>query len=415
MDKMPLHEVLGQSCGEMVSTVFDTYVRGSIREMLMVAMEEEVTALCGPAYHPTSSEHERGGSAPGKIHVGAQTLPVERPRVRQKRGGEVPLVIYRSGRDGGMLRDALMRAFEAGVSSRDQTLVYPDAKGASRSQVSREWGERGEQKVSELRSRSLATEDFVVLMLDGISLGSDQVGVVALGITADGRKMILDMQIGATENEEVCKDLLGRLIDRGVTPHRRLLVVLDGAPALSKAVRSRWPDCVIQRCLVHKERNIKAYLSKRHHGELARYFRRLRHAQGLADALDICGELRAFLTRKNAQARSSLEEAGAELVGLFTLEVPNTLNTSLLSTNCIENPFRNVRSRIGRVKRWRNSTMAERWLAYGLLTAEKGFRRIAHHSELVHLVAALEKPDEFFEAAKKEVTEFFNPELDTNQ
>ena len=418
MENLALHELLGQSCRAEVATVFERYVRGSVLLMLVTAMEEEVTALCGAPYAPSSATFERGGSAPGKMHVGSETVPVARPRVRRKAAGpgrEVPLETYAAGRDGGTLREALMRALAAGVSSRDQGPLYPAAAGTSRSQVSREWVEYGERFVSALRSRSLAAEDFVVLMLDGVVLSADQVAIVALGITADGRKMMLDMQLGASENEEVCADLLRRLVERGFAPRRRLLAILDGAPALSKCVRRQWSDCLVQRCLVHKERNIRAYLSKRHHGELGRLFQRLRQSQGLRQALEVHGQLRAFLKRVNAQALTSLEEAGEELLAVFMLELPNTLHLSLLSTNCIENPFRNVRARLGRVKRWRKTTMAERWLAYGLLTAEKGFRSIAHYRELPHLVRALEQPAETLEAAKKKIAAVLDKELDTTK
>jgi transposase-like protein len=170
-----------------------------------------------------------------------------------------------------------------------------------------------------------------------------------------------------------------------------LYVVLDGSDALRAAVKEFFADAIVQRCLVHKERHIQGKLSKRHWGELARLFRRLRSVQGIAAAEEVFGELRSFLQPINEEAFRSLCEAGDDLLTLHRLEVPNTLHRSLLSTNVIENSFRNTRRKLGRVTRFRADTdQASRWLSYALLEAEKGFRRIAGHDSLKHLIAALQ-------------------------
>jgi transposase-like protein len=119
-------------------------------------------------------------------------------------------------------------------------------------------------------------------MLDGMSLGTDLLAIVALGIALDGTKHLLDFELGATENAEVAKALLARLTQRGFQPAKdcRLLCVEDGSKALLSAVQAYWPDAVIQRCLVHKERNLRGYLSKRDWGELARLMKRLRQVEG---------------------------------------------------------------------------------------------------------------------------------------
>ena len=149
---------------------------------------------------------------------------------------------------------------------------------------------------------------------------------------------------------------------------------------------------LIQRCLVHKERNLRGKLSKRHWGELARLFKRLRKVQGSAAAVEVVGELKSFLKPINAEALGSLEEAGDELIALQSLDVPNTLHRNLLSTNAIENSFLNTRRKIGRVTRFRAETdQATRWLAFALVEVEKGFRRISGHADLPKLIAALEK------------------------
>ncbi|EMI55330.1 transposase, mutator type [Rhodopirellula sallentina SM41] len=145
--------------------------------------------------------------------------------------------------------------------------------------------------------------------------------------------------------------------------------------------------------MVHKERNIKGKLSKRHWGELSRLFTRLRSVQGIEAAEEVFGDLKTFLEPINAEAYRSLHEAGDDLLALHRLNVPNTLHRTLLSTNAIENSFLNTRRKLGRVTRFRAETdQASRWLSHALLEAEKGFRRISGHSSLPALTAALARP-----------------------
>jgi transposase-like protein len=229
------------------------------------------------------------------------------------------------------------------------------------------------------------------------------VAVGAVGITAGGEKDVLDYELGSSENTEVAKDLMRRLMRRGFHCDCPLYVVLDGSDALRSAVKEFFPDSVVQRCLVHKERNIKAKLSKRHWGELARLFTRLRKVQGKEAAEEAVGDLEDFLRPINAEAFNSLHEAGEDLIALHRLNVPNTLHINLLSTNAIENSFRNTRRKLGRVTRFRAETdQANRWLAFALLEAEKGFRRISGYRDLPYLAAALEKKREKEQEEKKE-------------
>ena len=229
-------------------------------------------------------------------------------------------------------------------------------------------------------------------------MSSELTAVVVLGLTAEGDKVILDFEIGASENEAVCRRLVQRIVEKGFGPEegQRLLAVLDGAKALKIAVLQAWGDVIIQRCLVHKERNIRGKLSRKHHGRLAEHFNALRIAQGADQAQEALTKLRSFLKEVSAQGLESLEEAGdAELLAFHRLNVPNTLNLTFLSTNNIENAFRNTRRKIGRVTRWREKTnQASRWLAYALLQAEKGFRRINGCKAMEQLVTALkDKPN----------------------
>lgn len=391
MENVSLIEHLAQAGDSEVGEAFESFMRTAARAALTAALFEEVESLCGKAYFPSADNgHQRAGSAPGRYFFGTDEERIRRPRVRSN-GKEVRLKTYEAAQERGALHDAMLRAFMAGVPSRGQRRMFKGATGTSHGEVSRLWQQEGERCIEELRGRDLGEADYVVLMLDGIALGVDLCAVVALGITAEGDKHILDFQIGASENLEVCMDLLNRLEARGFRPGRRLLAVTDGSKPLRKGVRRKWPDAIIQRCLIHKARNIKSYLSYRHHGEVDRFFKRLRKAEGLEAAEEVVEELRAFLEGKNTQALASLDEAGDELLAVHRLGAPSTLNTTLLNTNCIENPFRNVRAKIRRVSRWRAETnMASRWMAYALLEAERGFRRINHCRDMERLVEILQ-------------------------
>jgi putative transposase len=391
-----IFETLGQVSSREAGSVFRDFLRGSVRQMICEVMASEVTELCGPKHRPNDSSYVRAGSSPGRVLVDGQREEVVRPRIRQEDANgvqqEVNLATYQAAGDPEQLTASIIQALASGVSTREIKNVKPDSPGVSKSNVSRHWQQVGHKFVDEFRGRDLSSQNWVAMMLDGIRLSKDQLAVVALGITDEGLKMVLDFELGSSESAEVSKDLVRRLNKRGFACERRLFVVLDGSDALRSAVKEFFPDSVVQRCLVHKERNIRSKLSRKHWGELARLFKRLREVQGKDAAEEVVQELEEFLEGKNAESLKSLREAGEDLIALQTLNVPNTLHRNLLSTNAIENSFRNTRNKLGRVTRFRAETdQATRWLAFALLEVGKGFRRISGYQDLPKLMAALEK------------------------
>lgn len=394
MDEVSVLQLLGQVSGSDAGHVFREFLRGSVRSMISEVLAAEVTQLCGEKYSPEGSENYRAGSTPGRVLVEGDREEVVRPRVRKRlaggTSGEVELESYASANDPEQLQAHVIQALMAGVSTRDMSKVKPKSPGVSRSSVSRLWQEAGAQLVDKLRSRDLRESRWCVVMLDGIRLSKDQVAVAAIGINDKGEKHVLDFALGSSESLEVARELVNRIVARGFHCEHRLLAVLDGSDALRNAVTEFFPDAVVQRCLVHKERNIRGKLSKRHWGELARLFKRLRSVQGIEAAEEVTRELTQFLKPVNAEAHKSLLEAGDDFLALHRLEAPSTLHRSLLSTNAIENSFLNTRRKIGRVTRFRAETdQASRWLAYALLEAEKGFNRIRGYKELPVLIQAL--------------------------
>ena len=390
-----LYQALGQVCSDDAGQIFRDHLRGFVREMISDVMASEVTELCGPKHHPSNSEYVRAGSSTGRVLVEGERESVVRPRVRKRSDDgsskEVVLATYDAARDPSQLKDSIVTALMHGVSTRDVEKLKPNSPGVKKSSVSVHWQRVGHKFVQELRGRDLTPTNWVVLMLDGIRLSKDQLAIAAIGIDSNGRKHVLDFELGSSESSEVAKDLMRRLMKRGFHCDRRLYVVLDGSDALRSAVIEFFPNAVIQRCLVHKERNIKSKLSKKHWGELSRLFKRLRKVEGRDAAIEVVDELKSFLKGKNAESLRSLEEAGDDLLALHSLNVPSTLHRSLLSTNAIENSFRNTRNKLGRVTRFRAETdQATRWLSFALLEVEKGFRRISGCDNLPKLIAALE-------------------------
>lgn len=402
MNEYDVTMLLMQTENVELGAVFRDAMRGVARQTLLRVFAAETEALCGALYQPdAASDCYRAGSAGGTVLHEGRREEVRRPRVRRKKADgaseEVRLRSYEAAREPGHLEEMVLRALCAGVPAREQKRVHPESPSVSKSSVSRLWLREGAKMLEEFRARDLRRDDWLVLMLDGVRLANELWAVVALGVAGDGTKHMLDFEVGASENAAVVTALCARLAGRGFAPRRgcRLLCVFDGAKALRKGAKKVWGDPVFQRCLVHKERNLRRYLSRRHWGELAQWMCRLRKVQGAEAAREALAGLRTFVAGRNAEALASLEEAGEELIALHLLEVPNTLHKNLLSTNIIENSIRNMRGRLGRVTRWRKETdQARRWLAMALIETEKGFQKLAGYRELPQLARALTREPE---------------------
>jgi len=314
---------------------------------------------------------------------------------RREDGGsvEAPLATYANAQEPGELQERVLEAFRVGVSSRDQERLHgKSTPGVSKSGISRLWRREGEKCLAVFRARSIVRSDWLVLMLDGIHLARDLMAVVALGVASDGTKHLLDFELGVSETTETAKGLLARLSRRGFGPAEgcRLLAVLDGSAALKSAVLAYWPDTVVQRCLVHKERNVRRFRRHKYWQDLGRLIGRMRRVQGSKAGKEALRDIERFVGERNKAALESLREAGDELLALHRLEAPATLHVSFLSTNLIESPFRNARRRLERVSRWDVATdQPSRWLAYALTEAERGFRKVRHYTDLKVLWEAL--------------------------
>jgi putative transposase len=389
-----ISEALAQGNPDEARSLFQDLMRTSARLALLQLMEEEVNQLCGAKYSRQNPESacRRAGSEKGIAYINGTREDVIRPRVRDGEG-EVKLTSYETARDQSLLFDQVVEAVAAGMPVRGVEDCHGGA--VKRTQASQMWVQRSAEVFEEFRSRSLAGEDWLALQLDGVFI-RDQCIIIALGVTADGRKMALDFEVGASESFESARLLCERLVGREFRPGagRRLLVVRDGSKALAKAVRRIWPDAVQQECLVHLERQTLDKLPKRAREDAARLFRRLRMAQGAVAGEEAFDTLLVYLEERNGEAADCLRTRRDHLLAFHRLDVSSSLNGTFTNTNHIENLIRNWRHETNRVKRWDPKTgQLSRWTAVGLMEAEKGFRRVRGHGDLPGLLEALSASD----------------------
>jgi putative transposase len=385
-------------------------IAGSVREGLlalavgaglqvMAAMfDEDVTALCGPdGKHNPDRAGYRHGTEAGSVTLGGRRIPVTRPRVRAADGsGEVRLPSYDLFSGTEVLGKMALERMLAGLSSRRYrtglepagAAVDSAASATSKSAVSRRFVAATETATAELMSGDLSGLDLVAFMVDGVHFG-EHTCVVALGIGIDGVKHPLGVEEGSTENAAVVTDLITGLRDRGLDTGKPVLAVLDGAKALSKAVRDVFGKPVIARCQQHKIRNVIDKLPGKLRSVTENRMRQAYHAES---ALKAEAELQALareLDKTHPGAAASLREGMAETLTVLRLEVPPALARTLRSTNTIESMIGICREHSKNVKRWRDGTMALRWCAAGMIEAGKQFRRVNGHLHLPKLRTAL--------------------------
>lgn len=254
--------------------------------------------------------------------------------------------------------------------------------GIEKSSVSREFVQASAAQLRELCERKLDGLDLVVLLIDAKEVGGQAV-VVALGIATDGKKHVLGLWQGATENTTVVKSLLEDLVARGLKPDRRYLFVIDGAKALRAAIAKVFGDRgEVQRCQIHKRRNVREHLPENGQREYDWHLRKAYAMTNYAEAKAALEKLFRQLERINPSAARSLEEGLEETLTVHRLGVGWLLRRTLSSTNPIESCLSTVEQVARNVKRWRGGDQSLRWTATALLEAEKKFRRVKGYREL---------------------------------
>ena len=245
------------------------------------------------------------------------------------------------------------------------------------------------KQVQELSTRRFEGCRFVAIFIDGIEFAGETL-VCALGLREDGTKQVLGLRQGATENKEVVTALLSELAERGLATDQPTLFVLDGAKALTKAVTAVWGRfAVIQRCQVHKQRNVLAHVPEKHQAQALQQLHTAWHAEDFGEAQHLLEQTARWLDKLSPDAAASLREGLEETLTVVRLKLPDRLRRTLATTNPIESAFHTTRMLTNRVKRWRDGDMKLRWCTAGLLRAEQRFRRIKGYREVPQLLAAL--------------------------
>jgi putative transposase len=362
-------------------------------------LEEDRTAICGPrSVHAPERPASRAGTTRSEVVLGGRKVTIQRPRVRTA-AGEVALPTFQTMAATDPLDRRVVEQMLVGVATRQYARSLEplgpevESRGTSKSAVSRRFVARTTAQLVAWQSAPVDALDVVALLIDGVHVG-DHCLIVALGIAADGQKHALGLWDGSTENATVCQGLLANLQSRGLRTDRSLLVILDGSKALRKAVTATFGDAaLVQRCQVHKTRNILEYLSDRQRPWAQAILRRAYQSADIKTASRLLTDLARRLDHEYPSAAESVREGLDETLTVLTLKLSARLRRSLATTNAAESLLSRTRHVKRNVKRWRGGQMMLRWVAAGVLEAVKGFRRLKGYADMPTLVAALRARD----------------------
>ena len=361
--------------------------------LMSLVMEEEVRHLAGERHqqHDERRAH-RWGKEDGYCVIDGQKVPIQRTRLRTKDKCEQRLGSYELFQRSGPLQQGVWDKMMHGLSTRNYGAVVRDfstAYGIEKSAVSENFIEASREKVKQLMERPLGDRRLCAVLIDGTPFKDRQM-IVALGIGCDGRKTVLGLREGATENATVVGALLSDLIERGLDFSTPRLYVLDGGKALHTAVRRHAGEAAfIQRCQVHKKRNVVDHLPEEHKADVRR---KLQNAYSMADYADAKRSLERLhheLMHLNPSAARSLEEGLEDTLTVHKLRVPDQLRRTLSCTNVIESAFSIVETACRNVKRWQDGDQIERWVGSGLLVAEQQFRKVIGYRQIPSLLSSM--------------------------
>lgn len=370
-------------------------------EALGEMLAEDAEALCGPR-HARSAERRahRWGTANSELAWQGGKIKVTRPRVRDLSGKEMKLASWQALSDPDLLHAWAMNLMVLNVSTRKYRRAVrlpagdlPTVKGdaTSKSAVSRRFVALSRKKLKAWLGSDLSELDLLVMQIDGLKVG-DHLLVAAIGVDNEGHKHVLGIAEGATENVATVQALLDNLIDRGLDPEIPRLFIVDGARALSRAIRRTFGRAAaIQRCQIHKGRNIIERLDEHLHASVRKALRQAWEQDDAAKAERLLRNLARRLERQAPGVSASILEGLDEILTVIRLGLPHQLRRSLACTNAVENAIGTVRTVTRNVKRWRNAEMALRWTAAGLQEARKSFRRLKAYKQLPVLRRALQE------------------------
>ena len=379
--------------------LFELAMRSGLK-VFTAMLEEDRTAVCGPRYaHEPDRPASRAGTVRSEVVLGGRKVAIQRPRVRTA-DGEVALPTFQTMARRDPLDRRVVEQMLVGVATRqyarslEPITAEIESRGTSKSAVSRRFVAKTRAQLETWQAAPLDGLDLVALLLDGVHVGEHCL-IVALGVAADGEKHALGIWEGSTENAAVCQSLLSNLQSRGLRTDRSLLVLLDGSKALRKAVRETFGDAaLVQRCQIHKLRNILDHLPDRQRPWVKAILQRAYRSADVATATRLLRDMAKRLEVDHPSAAESVREGLDETLTIIALGLADSLRRSLSTTNAAESLISRTRHVKRNVKRWRGGQMVLRWVAAGVLEAVKGFRRLKGHKEMPKLVAALRARDQ---------------------
>jgi transposase-like protein len=378
-----------QNASQVVETVIHE-VGHQMLEQVLVLSAEQVAGARTPG--KASGDIRHHGSQPGCVQLADRKVKVKRPRLRHKTEGEVKVPAYEALRQDRGLGQHMLGALLRGVSTREYQEVLPqmaETVGVSRSAISRKAVEASAEQLKHLQERRWENVEILVIYIDGRRFGEHHI-LSAVGVDTEGKKHILGIESGATENAASVKRLLTRVRDQGLPTDRKYLFVIDGAKALRAAIEEVFGgDQPVQRCRNHKLRNVVDELPKEQQGQALNLMRAAWKVKTAEEGEKRLEQLARFLERDHESAARSLREGMKEMFTLQRLKIPESLHKCLATTNIIESPQGGVERRTHNVTRWRDADMVQRWVASAWLLTEKHFRRIDGHADLWALAAVL--------------------------
>src|SRR5438552_2342102 len=397
---IPARAVKIEALANMTAS-FESFCLASGIEALAEMMENDARTACGPRHARGKNRRaHRWGKTKGKIGFHGGKVAIERPRLRGFDGKEQALPSWEGATTedwlgkwamNQMLINVSTRKFKRSVRLPEGEVPAPKGSGLSKSAASRRFVALSAARLKEWMARDLSGLGLLVLQIDGIHMDEDMTVVAAIGVDANGDKHPLGLVECATENAATVQALIDNLVERGLDPALPRLFVIDGAKALSKAIRRTFGrTTAIQRCQVHKARNIMERLPKSLHASVRRVLRQAWELDDADKAEKLLRNLAQRLERDWSGVAGSILEGIDEILTVTRLGLPKELRPSLACTHIIENVMGTVRRVCRNVKRWRSAAMAMRWTAAALQEAAKGFRRLKAYKQLPALRAALE-------------------------
>lgn len=363
-------------------------------EVVKQILEQDVTEIVGPkGRHNKGRTANRHGTEQTKVVLNDKKISIQKPRVRSEgHDVQIPSLVFFQSEDP-MDRTMLSRLL-CGVSTRKYGRTIStegdEATCVSKSEVSRRFKAELKKQMDEFFDRRL-DDTYPAIMVDGMEKGGMTI-IAALGITSDGRKEVLGLVEGATENSVAVKRLFGDIIERGVRTDLPRLYVLDGSKALHKAVRDTFGDAAqIQRCQIHKKRNVLSHLPESEQANAGLALTRAYMEHDYDKALRQLSRIADDLDNRYPDAAASLREGLDETLTMHRLGLPGLLRKTLSNTNAMESANSVAAGIVRRISKWQDGEMLLRHMAAAFVEAERGFRHIQGYKQLPLLKEALYK------------------------